>query len=307
MIENDRAEEALLQLLISARVDGAPSTIFILGAPRTGSTLLYQALCSRFSLPYFANLTNDCFAKTPIVGLTIQKALPVEVRYASRYGKTVGSFQPSEGSAVMTRWFGGEHPSELASTCILDGMEPHFLATLAAADALFAAPLVIKNAWNCFRVRYLAQALPSARFIWIKRDAADAAKSDLAARYHTKGSAHEWNSATPANVETLKRMTPAAQVVENQHGFNAAVREGLNRHAEGRWQEIWYEDFCNSPDAILADLGDFLGQLPSQGACPVEINRSRGPELPMADAEAIDRHLADHAERFLTDRHPESM
>jgi hypothetical protein len=285
----------------------APAPIFILGAPRTGSTVLYQALCSRFGLPYIANLTNDHFARTPIVGLTIQKAVPVRIHYASRYGKTDGAFQPSEGSAVMTRWFGGGHPSALVSACILEGKEPHFLATLTAAEALFGAPLVIKNAWNCFRVRYLAKALPFARFIWIRRDVADAAKSDLAARYRTKGSAREWNSATPENIEELRRMAPAAQVVENQHAFNIAVAAGLNHHAEGRWREVWYEDFCGDPDAVLSDLGAFLERPSAQRASAVEIGRAGDVDLPAADGEAIDRYLAEHAERFSADRHPGRM
>lgn len=301
---SDQAEEAILQSLVTGWNAVLPTTIFILGAPRTGSTLLYQAICSRLSLPYIANLTNDIFAETPIVGLAIQRAMPVEISYASRYGKTDGPFQPSEGSAVMTRWFGGGHPSALVSARILEGMEPHFLATLAAAEALFGAPLVIKNAWNCFRVSYLAQASPAARFIWIRRDAADAAKSDLAARYRTKGSAREWNSATPANIDDLRGMAPAAQVVENQHAFNNAVAAGLSHHAEGRWREVWYEDFCRDPDAVLADLGAFLERSAIQGAAPVEIGRSGSGDLPAVEEKAIDSYLAGHAERFSADRHP---
>ncbi|WP_193370338.1 sulfotransferase family protein [Pelagibius marinus] len=295
------AEQAVLQTLLSARGDAAPTAIFILGAPRTGSTVFYQALCSRFALPFIANLTNDSFAETPIVGLSIQKSLPVQIRYDSRYGKTEGPFQPSEGSAVMTRWFGGGHPSALVSARILEGMEPHFLATLAAAEALFAAPLVIKNAWHCFRVPYLAEALPSARFIWIRRDVGAAAKSDLAARYHTKGSAQEWNSATPVNVEDLRRLAPAAQVVENQHAFNTAVAAGLTRHAGGRWREIWYEDFCNDPEAVLTDLDGFLERSPVEGACDIEIGRSGAVDLPAVDGDAIDRYLAEQVERLSAD------
>ena len=300
----DRAEAALLRSLVSARDGASPGTVFVLGAPRTGSTLLYQALCKHFGLPYIANLTNEAFAKTPIVGLAVQKAMPVEIRFDSLYGKTEGTFQPSEGSAVMTRWFGGGHPSALVSAQILEGMEPHFLRTVAAAEALFGAPLVIKNAWNCFRVPYLTKALPSARFIWIRRDAADAAKSDLAARYHTKGSAHEWNSATPGNLEELRGMAPTAQVVENQHEFNIAIAGGLRRHAEGRWREVWYEDFCGDPDKVLAELGAFMERRSVQLASDVEIGRTGGADLQAADSKAIDYYLAEHPERFSADRHP---
>ena len=134
-------EEYLLDLLLKGSDDIQPRTMFVLGAPRTGSTVLYQSLSARLGLPYISNLVNDCFPQTPIVGLTIQKAFPVEISFTSQYGKTSGKFQPSEGSAVMAHWFGGGHPSALVSTRIFEGKMQHFMITLAAADALFGRPL----------------------------------------------------------------------------------------------------------------------------------------------------------------------
>lgn len=235
--------------------------VFILGAPRTGSTLIYQAVCARFELPYIANITNELFSAAPIVGLALQKVVTVPVLFESRFGKTQGPFQPSEGSAVVSTWFGGGHPSALKSKDILPGREGHFISTLSAAQFLYGAPLVIKNAWNCFRVPYLATALPRARFIWVRRDIAAAAKSDLDARYRTKdGDAASWNSATPANVEELRKMPPAQQVVENQHAFNNAIGSNLALHAAGRWMEIWHEDFREDAESELARIGTFLAR-----------------------------------------------
>ena len=292
------AETALFDRLGASVPAVQPHPTFILGAPRTGSTLLYQAICGGLRLPYIANLTNDMFPETPIVGLAIQKSVPVTVGFANRYGKTEGPFQPSEGSVVMTRWFGGGHPSALVSARIRDGMEPHFLATLAAAEALFGAPLVIKNAWNCFRVAYLAEALPAARFIWIRRDIAAAAKSDLAARHATKGSATEWNSATPANVEELRRLLPAAQVVENQDAFNTAIATGLRAHADGRWQDVWYEDLCADPSGTLTAVAVFLGRPYAEDLPVATINEARTWRLPEDDEHMVDAYLAEHRTRL---------
>ena len=50
-----------------------PRSVFVLGAPRTGSTWLYQAICGGLELPFISNLTNDLFPDAPIVGLAIQK------------------------------------------------------------------------------------------------------------------------------------------------------------------------------------------------------------------------------------------
>lgn len=297
------AEKVILKTLGRAGSASRPSPIFILGAPRTGSTLLYQALCSRFALPYIANLTNDRFARTPIVGLAIQKSVPRAIDFRSRYGKTDGPFQPSEASAVMSHWFGGGHPSQLVSSSIRDGAETHFKMTLAGAEAMFKAPLLMKNPWNCFRIRYLARALPKARFIWIRRDIAESAKSDLSARYATKGSPQIWNSATPANVDSLRTLPPTAQVVENQHEFSRAIAEALKESAGNRWAEAWYEDFCADPDGQVARLGAFLNLAPSPTTAPINVVHEKRRDLEVDDVDAIDSYLMEHAERLASHRY----
>ena len=294
-------EEYLLDLLIKGNDDIQPRTMFILGAPRTGSTVLYQSLSARLGLPYISNVVNDCFPQTPILGLTIQKAFPVEISFTSQYGKTSGRFQPSEGSAVMAHWFGGGHPSALVSDRILEGKMPHFMITLAAADALFGRPLVVKNAWNCFRIRFLAEALPSACFVWIRRDVAAAAKSDLAARYETKGSPALWNSATPANVDSLRQLPPTGQVVENQYEFDCAIGDGLRNFAAGRWMEVQYEELCRDPEGILDHIGGTFGISSVPHPTTTKLTPAGNWKLSEADETAIDAYVEKHSQRVRSD------
>jgi hypothetical protein len=142
---------------------------------------------------------------------------------------------------------------------ILVDREEHFCRTLSAIEGIWGRPLLIKNPWNSFRATYLARALPEARFIWLRRDIAAAALSDLEARYLTKaGDANAWNSATPSNVESLKSLRPGAQVVENQYEFNNAIERSLQDHAAGRWVDVWYEDFLTEPEQSLDALAQLI-------------------------------------------------
>lgn len=247
------------ELLELPRSDEAPQPVFILGAPRTGSTYLYQIVASNFHLPYFSNLTNDYFSSTPIVGLAIQRGVATEMIFSSQFGKTNGPFQPSEGSGPMRYWFGGGHPSQEVSNSILAGQEQHFIATLAACETLYYdAPLLIKNSWNCFRLPYLIRVLPEARFIWVKRDIRQASMSDLEARIITKGSPLAWNSATPSNLEQLRLRPATEQVVENQYEYNKAIAKSLARHPKIKWCELYFEDLVQEPAAVLDKLSTFL-------------------------------------------------
>jgi hypothetical protein len=281
----NRTEDALLGLVPE---NMQPQPVFILGAPRTGSTYLYQLVASRFQLPYISNLTNDCFSTAPIIGLAIQHGIAAEITDSSHFGKTLGPFQPSEGSSPMSHWFGGGHPSQDVSNTILPGREKHFQSTLAACEYLYGgAPLLIKNPWNCFRVSYLASVLPQARFIWLKRDIRQAAASDLEARYLTKGSATAWNSATPSNLEQLRLRPPTDQVVENQYEFNEAIGESFAAHPETKWCELWYEDLIQSPALELEKLSRFLDR-PIQKEPPTpQPPRVRSRELKNDDARLI--------------------
>jgi hypothetical protein len=232
---------------------GAASAVFILGAPRTGSTALYQAIVHAFGLPFISNST---MADAPIVGILESYRLwsGESGRLISEFGKTNGLHAPSEGSAVMARWCGGGHPSEIMSPAILPNQREHMAATLRTVEGATGKPVVVKNAWNCFRLKSLAEAFPRAGFIWIRRDVMAAARSDLAARYRTKNNPNEWNSATPRNVDELRRRPYWEQVVENQFEFSRAIMEASAGMAPGRFVEVWYEDFCAAPAVELEKL-----------------------------------------------------
>jgi hypothetical protein len=298
------AERLLLARLLGpdANVAEAPA-IFILGAPRTGSTLFYQATASYLKLPYFSNLANNLFPHCPILAAPAQCQLQgtFAIEFTSAYGKTEGAFQPSEASAVMRHWFGGEHPSQLKSTTILPDKEDHCRRTLAALHLYFGAPVVTKNAWNCFRVTSIAQLLPRAYFLWIRRDLVQSALSDLAARYVVQGNPTVWNSATPANVDELRKGPYWAQVVENQYEFHKAIQGGLEQHAPARHAEVWYEDFLRDPTKVLQALAKKMADiLPPPGLEPLALGKAeRSPRpYPESDEMNLRRYVEEHEGRF---------
>ncbi|MBT3604114.1 MAG: sulfotransferase [Candidatus Latescibacteria bacterium] len=234
--------------------------IFLLGASRTGSTFLYQALIHRFSLSYFSNLANDTFFNHPIIALALQNQLrkTIDVSFKNQYGKTEGVLQPSEASYVHKNWFGGEHPAQLHSKQILPDKKDHIINTVSAAYHLTQQPCIIKNAWNCFRIESLAELFPQAFFIWIRRDLTRCAISDLATRYNMRTSPTIWNSATPWNYEALQKKPYWEQVVENQYEFNVAISESLAQSAQNRSLEVWYEDLYTKPNEELQKVETHL-------------------------------------------------
>jgi hypothetical protein len=301
-MKTESATHSLLEQLLLDQVPQSylPNPIFILGSPRTGSTFLYQVMADIFELPFISNLTNTYFAENPIVGLALQRSMDVRMKYQSNFGKIQGELQPSEGSAVITRWFGGNQPSQTESTHIIDGQEEHFLETLAAVEWLYSEhPLLIKNAWNCFRVPYLSGVLKNARFVWIRRDIAATAESDLEARYITKGSAAlTWNSATPSNWRQLQQLPAYQQVVENQFEFNKAIKNSLMEYAKGRYIEVWYEDLVRAPAEELRKVGDFLQLKQKKALAQGCVNEGMQPQIFHEEVLGVHDYLKDNNDRF---------
>lgn len=300
----EAAERSLFEHLAVADGDAAQAPVlFVLGSPRTGSTLFFQALVRAFRMPYLCNLANDAFASAPaLVAPMLHHVLPtLDITFTSAYGKTSGAFQPSEGSGVMRRWCGGGHPSQLKSTAVLSDQRSHMTQTLAAYAKIFGKPLVIKNAWNCFRIRDLAEQFPRAYFLWIRRDLEKSAISDLAARYIVQKDPLVWNSATPARVEELSKLPYWAQVVENQYEFSRAISEAFERYAPQSHGVYWYEDFLAAPQQVLERISrDLTPHFGDTRAEPIELQPAERSPRPLqpGDEESLKRYVAEHAPRF---------
>jgi hypothetical protein len=299
-----QATEALLFDLHGSQIpiERIPA-IFILGSPRTGSTLLYQLICRHFSTVYFSNHTNDNYSETPSVGIALERTLfpaPL-ISLDSNYGKTKEPFEPSEGSAVFTHWFGGQHPSQIHSTRFLTGKREHFERSMRTIFGITHRPIVTKNAWNVFRIEELAAHLKSAIFIWVRRDIATSALSDLEARYR-RGGPQIWNSATTWNYQEIQKQPYWEQVVEQQYWYNKTISADLERYAKDRFVEVWYEKLATRPEHELHRVGQFLNSRYSEvtqlsDQAPIIQSRSKKNLLP-EDFDRIQDYILNNQPRL---------
>ncbi|NIN00287.1 MAG: hypothetical protein GTO24_20075 [candidate division Zixibacteria bacterium] len=238
---------------------GEVPLVFILGSPRTGTTLVYQVFINLFGFLYFSNLVNDHFAEFPVAGVALSLHLEPKspVSYESEYGKTQGYFGPSEGSFLFRKWFGGEHPSQTRSCEVLADQREHLVSTMKSIYGLTGKPILTKNAWNCFRIKNLVRLFPKIHFIWVRRDIRLSAFSDLKARY-AKGSPTTWNSATTSNYLEIQKRPYWEQVVEQQYEYNRSIANDLDQFCPDQYLEMWYEDLCDDPEGQRERIKQFF-------------------------------------------------
>ena len=219
--------------------------VFIIGAPRTGSTLLFQAMLGQFSLSYISN----AMALMPSLMTRFCKIWPrLAVNYdgnirQSQYGFVPGMFSPNEAGRLCRKWFEE------------DGNEKDAICTMASLFSITRYPVLIKNIFNSNRLGNIRKIFPESRFIFIKRDPLFAAQSILIARKKIMGSYEQWWSIRPDGYRRVIGRSPFYQVLWQIQSIEDKILNDL----KGEMITVCYEDFCQSPDLVLKTIEDEIG------------------------------------------------
>lgn len=223
--------------------------ILIVGAPRSGSTLLYQALVQGFDVGYLSNRHCRLWGAPSLVERT-RRSSP-RASFDSRFGQTSGPDAPSECGPFWYRFF-RRRPQYVP----LGEADPQQLRRLrAAVRALGDAagrPLVFKNLLCTLRLEPIGTALPEAVFVAIRRDLVANAASVLEARKTLHGNYDTWWSAEPPEVDDLRALPAHEQAVEQVRRIEALVDRDRERLGAHRFLELRYEELCDDPHGALA-------------------------------------------------------
>ncbi|MBA3565089.1 MAG: sulfotransferase, partial [Gammaproteobacteria bacterium] len=230
-------------------------TLFIVGAPRSGTTLLAQLLLMRFELGYINNV-NARFWMAPYVGAVLAEALrnrsqPPDVGIDSEFGATRGYEGPHEFGYFWRRWFryGETHDAEDTKVRVRNGAL--LRRELAAVESVFDRPLLLKNLACSFHVSFLAHALPRAIFVHCRRNPVFAAQSILLGRLKYHGDRMAWFSVKPAAYKRLRELPYPEQIAGQIAATRGAVERQLAQLPATRQLCMEYETLCERPEEEL--------------------------------------------------------
>ncbi|WP_295886984.1 sulfotransferase [uncultured Thiohalocapsa sp.] len=180
--------------------------VFLVGAPRTGSTLLFQLLAQHYRLTYISNLM--ALAPRYMVRLSLRwPGLCSGYRGGlreSRFGYLPGLLSPNEAGRLMRDWFDGDNYPTTADMV---------RATVAALAGIADGPLVLKNQTNTLRLDNIRHVFSDARMLHLRRDMRFTAQSLILARRRLLGSAEHWWSVAPPGYESVLDREPLYQVL----------------------------------------------------------------------------------------------
>ncbi|HEY0158855.1 MAG TPA: sulfotransferase [Thermoanaerobaculia bacterium] len=269
-----------LHWLSRAAPGGNAETIhaaFIIGAPRTGSTVLYQALTNDFRAAYIDNLAAELYGSLPL-GMYVSRRKYGDVPHGSFHsvhGSTAGDggHAPNECGEFWYRWL-PRQDHFVEAEALGAGQVRHLRRELARAERVAGAPLVFKNLNAGQRLRVLARACPEARVIWCRRERAYTVQSILAARRRLGWPDDRLWSIRPKEWRALEGLPVVEQVCRQVVALENQIEQDLRLFPAGQVRVIHYEDWVAAPAKVLADLGSWLGLERRPDPPPPEVERN---------------------------------
>jgi len=245
--------------------------LLIVGAPRSGTTLLLQWLAASGHFGYPSNLIAR-FYGAPAIGAHIQQLLfdpALDYRgelslsadtspWSSNYGKTRGALQPHEFFYYWRRFFPVEHGSKLTDEQLSHSDPAGFAAGWAHLEAILGKPLAFKALLLQYDIELLAEWLPTAIFVHLHRDEMQNAESLLGARRAVHGNDTRWFSVRPPGYEALLTLGPMDQVLGQVRLTNAAITRSLAALPPERSLTVSYASFCDDPTKVWQRLQNTL-------------------------------------------------
>ena len=229
----------------------AAPVILVVGAPRSGTTLVYQTLARYMDVTYFSNLTS-LFPNAPLTGTKMFGWLPYRrsADFRNFYGQTAGLNGPNDGFNVWNQWLGNDR--YVPRTDLSAGEQCAMAQFFCVWCAAFGRPFLNKNNRNAGCLNLLSQAIPQASFVVVRRNPLLVAQSLIIARQQVQGDKSVgWGLHSHSSDTSDDPLAYIDDVGDQVLQIEAELNEQLRHIPKDRIVEFTYEGFCEAPDSTL--------------------------------------------------------
>jgi hypothetical protein len=236
-------------------------TLHIIGAPRSGTTLLHQVVASGLEVGYVNHLVA-AFWRAPVYGISLSRKLGLdepESSFESGFGRTHGIAEPHEFGYFWNDHLRypdlSERPPGHEDTIDWELLR-RVIVNMAHASG---RPLVFKPMLLLWHLERMAEQMPRTRYVWIRREQRQTALSLLSMRQGLFGSFDEWASLRPGGAAWLADEPPWRQVAAQVVALERTIENAFERIEPGTTLVVRYEELCASPRETVERIRDLLG------------------------------------------------
>lgn len=218
--------------------------IFIIGAQRSGTTLLMQLITQLFNVSYPNNFIAR-YWDVPYIGSILYKSITKSLNksnlnLSSDLGYTSGLDGPHEFGYFWKKWF----PWESWEKKEYDNIDYSILQKqLAAWESVNNTYLVFKNLIQVSRVvKKIYSLFPNSYFIYLKRDLKFNVQSTYQSRIRMYGNENQWFGVKPSNFNELLNLPVIEQITKQILTINEDIEKQLLNIPKNNVIRINYED-----------------------------------------------------------------
>lgn len=236
-------------------------TLHVIGAPRSGTTLLYQVIASGLDVGYVNNLVA-AFWLAPVSGVRLSRKLGLadaaSSTFASTFGRTRGVAEPHEYGYFWNHHLRypdlAERPAGHDAGIDWQGLR-RAIVGMAEADG---RPMAFKPMLLVWHLEEMVRHMPRTCYVWIRREPRDTALSLLKMRRSLLGGEEGWASLRPQGVP--EGLEPPEQVAVQVVLLERTIAAAAARLGEGRVLPVSYARLCADPEGVLADVRELMGR-----------------------------------------------
>jgi len=256
----NRLVQPIDRLLVRAYRDRTIPIVFIVGAPRSGTTLLYQLMCTHLNVGYVSNAMARWWM-APVAAARCRSPLCDRASggaFASNLGRTEGPNGPHEFGWFWQFHLCHEDTDDLDSEALATRDFRNARAELEGLAGYFERTLVLKAIAHVpYKIGWLKANLPQARFIWIHRDPIFVAQSILESREDRFGDSNRWWSVRPRDVAQWRLRAPHEQVAHQIVDVTDAIGRAFASLEPNDALHVHYDQLVRHPDAEIRRIAAF--------------------------------------------------
>ncbi len=270
--------------------------IFIVGPPRSGTTLVYQVLTIAFNLCYLSKHSTIFFGcpallsriTRPFVGCTPPYS------FSSQFGEISGWNAPVAGTLVWKRWF-PDYQEYVGANSLRQEARQQMQKTISLIQHVYAVPFVNKSQSHNGHIIPLVETFPEAVFIRVHRDPLHIAESNLKMKYHY-GDPTLWTSCKTSAYNKIKDKPYIEKICKQIYWAEKDLDRDSNIVGGERFFHVHYAQLCKDPAEICRQFREFYSQhakgylLQLRGKIPDFFSQSRS-QVSEKETGELKKHL----------------
>ncbi len=237
--------------------------VFIVGVPRSGTTLLFQLIAHHLRVAYPTNTMARYWMAPTLAAWRTRRAFDgagAAEDLTSDLGRASGRFAPHEFGWFWHHWADLSESDDLTDEELGAIRAVRLRAELRGLASCMDRPFVWKSVNFCsYQIAWLQALVPGALFLWMTRDPRFVAQSILQAREDRYCDPAAWWSTRPRDHPCWAERPPEEQVAHQIHDIQRAVGEAMRVLPAGLGVTMTYEDLVRDPIGQLRSLGERIG------------------------------------------------